>query len=123
MKTRHYFSLYPTLYQKIKDLYGYEDVDDDIDIGSEYLRAIIDLCPYLKKYRDLCRAYTEDLLLYSMMYRNVSIQEGCNTIFDKKFFVDRKEQIIGFKKNIFQSCNSSNKEIILKLYYEEHKPF
>ena len=118
MKTRHYFSLYPTLYQKIKDLYGYEDVDDDIDIGSEYLRAIIDLCPYLKKYRDLCRAYTEDLLLYSMMYRNVSIQEGCNTIFDKKFFVDRKEQIIGFKKNIFQSCNSSNKEIILKLYYE-----
>lgn len=95
MKTRHYFaSECPSLYKKIEELYGVEDEEDGIDLYPEYLRAIIDLCPYLKKYHDLCLSYTEDLLLYALMYRNISIQEGCNSIFDKKFFVDRKESLL-----------------------------
>lgn len=124
MKTRHYLaSECPSLYKKIEELYGVEDEEDGIDLYPEYLRAIIDLCPYLKKYHDLCLSYTEDLLLYALMYRNISIQEGCNSIFDKKFFVDRKDIIIGYKNKVFQSNNCSIKEEVVKLYYEGRSSF
>ena len=62
--------------------------------------------------------YTEDLLLYAMMFRNVIIGDRYNNIFDKKFFVERKEQIIGYKQKIINSEKYSPKIEILKLYYE-----
>lgn len=124
MKRVHYFATkLPALYEKIEELYGYEDEEDGIDLYPEYLKAIIDLCPYLQKYHDFCLSYTEDLLLYALMYRNISIQEGRNSIFDKKFFVDRKDHIIGYKNKVFQSTNCSIKEDVVKLFYEGRSSF
>ena len=124
MKRVHYFATkLPALYEKIEELYGYEDEEDGIDLYPEYLKAIIDLCPYLQKYHDFCLSYTEDLLLYALMYRNISIQEGRNSIFDKEFFVDRKDHIIGYKNKVFQSTNCSIKENVVKLFYEGRSSF
>ena len=105
------------LCKKIEELYYYSEEQVD-DFPIKYWRAIDNLCPYWEKYHDLSWSYTEDLLLYAMMFRNVIIGDRYNNIFDKKFFVERKEQIIGYKQKILESDNYSPKIKVLRLYYE-----
>jgi hypothetical protein len=105
------------LCEKIEETYGYTEEQVD-DFPIKYWRAIDNLCSYWEKYHELSWTYTDDLLLYAMMYRNVIIGDRYNNIFDKKFFVEREEQIIGFKQKIFESDYCTPRIIILKLYYE-----
>lgn len=105
------------LCKKIEKLYYYSEEQVDA-FPIKYWRAIDNLCPYWEKYHELSWTYTEDLLLYAMMFRNVIIGDRYNNIFDKKFFVERKEQIIGYKQKIINSEKYSPKIEILKLYYE-----
>lgn len=117
------------LCRKIIDLYKYDEDFDEKEIEEfpynyyKYLRAIDNLCPYWEKYYELSLSNTEDLLIYAMMYRNVMISERWNNIFDKRFFVLRKEQIIGYKKQIFESNNKTCKAQVLQLYYEYGSSF
>ena len=117
-----------TLCNKIIDLYedcefNEEEIEEFPHKYYKYLRAIYDLCPYWERYYELSLSNTDDLLLYAMMYRNVMISERWNNIFDKHFFVQRREQIIGYKKQIFESNNKTCKMQVLQLYYEYGSSF
>ena len=112
------------LCKKIEELCEFEE--DEMDRFPHkyynYLRVIDKLCPYWEKFHDLSWLFTEDLLLYAMMYRNVNLVDRNINIFEQKFFVDSKEQIIGFKNKIFESNTKSHKTEVLQLYYR-YGPF
>lgn len=102
------------LAEKLENKYGFSEKEIE-DFPVYYWRTIDKLTQYLEKYNELKCVHTEDLLLYAMMYRNVSL-ENCD-IFDKKYFVESEKDIIGFKKKVYESKDSPKFEV-LKLYYK-----
>ena len=103
------------LAEKLEETYDFSEEEID-DFSMYYWKIIDNLVQYYDKYYELRCLHTEDLLLYAMMYRNVSIEH--NDIFDKKFFADRENEIIGFKKKTFESNSVSIKAKVLDLYYK-----
>ena len=103
------------LAEKLEEKYDFSEEEID-DFPMHYWKIIDNLVPFYDKYYELRCLHTEDLLLYAMMYRNVSIEH--NDIFDKKYFVERENEIIGFTKRVFESKSSSVKVDVLELYYK-----
>ena len=102
------------LAEKLENKYGFSEKEIE-DFPVYYWRTIDELTQYLEKYNELKCVHTEDLLLYAMMYHNVSLEN--NNIFDKKYFVESEKDIIGFKKKVYESKDSPKFEV-LKLYYK-----
>ena len=103
------------LAEKLEEKYDFSEEEID-GFPMHYWKIIDNLVPFYDKYYELRCLHTEDLLLYAMMYRNVSIEH--NDIFDKKYFVERENEIIGFTKRVFESESSSVKVDVLELYYK-----
>lgn len=102
------------LAEKLEEKCGFSEEEIE-GFPIYYWRTIDELTQYLEKYNELKCVHTEDLLLYAMMFRNVSL--GNNDIFDKKFFVESEKDIIGFKKKVYETKDSPKFEV-LKLYYK-----
>lgn len=87
-------------------------------LGKEWDYYIVmydELAKIIECYFSFMRDNLEDLKLYALMYRNVSL--GQNSIYDKAFFLNNKEKIIGYKNRIY-SLSASKKEVLVRYYYK-----
>lgn len=87
-------------------------------LGKEWDYYIVmydELAKIIECYFSFMRDNIEDLKLYALMYRNVSL--GQNSIYDKAFFLNNKEKIIGYKNRIY-SLSASKKEVLVRYYYK-----
>ena len=109
------------IHSKYYDKYGkiYEDLEHyAYEMGKEWDTYIImfeEMADIVDNYWTFLRDNLEDLKLYALMYRNVSL--GFNSILDKAFFISRKEIIKGFKNKIY-SPSASKRELLVRYYYK-----
>ena len=96
----------------------YDGIFDDIP--SEYAEMYEEMDIILHKYCSLQWNHRADLKAYALMFRNVDID--CCNIVDKAFFLNRSNEIIGYKDKVY-SANASVKEKLLKYYYEYDRLF
>lgn len=82
--------------------FEYADMYDEMDIS-------------LHRYCSLQWKHRADLKAYALMFRNVDI-DNCSII-DKVFFLNRSNEIIGYKDKVY-SANASVKAKLVKYYLE-----
>lgn len=91
----------------------YDGIFDDLPI--EYVDMYEEMDIILHRYSSLQWNHRDDLKAFSLMFRNVDI-DNCSIV-DKAFFLNRANDIIGYK-NIIYSAKASDRERIVRYYYE-----
>lgn len=80
-----------------------------------YIRMYDELDIILHRYHLMLSKQRKDLKLFALMYRNVDI-DRCSIV-DKSFFLSKSNEISGYSNTIY-SNKTSNKEKIVRYYYE-----
>lgn len=91
----------------------YDGIFDDIP--WEYAEMYEEMDIILHRYCSLQWNHRADLKTYALMYRNVDI-DRCSIV-DKSFFLSKLNEIRGYRNTIY-SNNASNKEKLVRYYFE-----
>ena len=91
----------------------YDGIFDDIP--REYAEMYEEMDIILHRYCSLQWSHRADLKVYALMYRNVDI-DSCSIV-DKSFFLSKLNEISGYRNTIY-SNNASNKEKLVRYYFE-----
>ena len=91
----------------------YDGIFDDIP--WEYAEMYEEMDIILHRYCSLQWNHRADLKTYALMYRNVDI-DRCSIV-DKSFFLNKLNEISGYRNSIY-SNNASNKEKLVRYYFE-----
>ncbi len=106
---------------KYYDKYGdtFKNLDSFAEImGKEwdaYIKMYDEMDIILHRYLSMLNLQRTDLKLYALMYRNVDI-DRCSIV-DKSFFISKLNEIRGYRNTIY-SNNASNKEELVRYYFE-----
>ena len=106
---------------KYYDKYGdtFKNLDSFAEImGKEwdaYIKMYDEMDTILHRYLSMLNLQRTDLKLYALMYRNVDI-DRCSIV-DKSFFISKLNEIRGYRNTIY-SNNASNKEKLVRYYFE-----
>ena len=110
-------------YEKSNYYAKYGDAFDELEtcaynMGEEwdfYIRMYDELDIILHRYHLMLSKQRKDLKLFALMYRNVDI-DRCSIV-DKSFFLSKSNEISGYRNTIY-SNKTSNKEKLVRYYYE-----
>lgn len=110
-------------YEKSNYYAKYGDTFDELEtyaynMGEEwdfYIRMYDELDIILHRYHLMLSKQRKDLKLFALMYRNVDI-DRCSIV-DKSFFLSKSNEISGYGNTIY-SNKTSNKEKLVRYYYE-----
>ena len=106
---------------KYYDKYGdtFKNLDSFAEImGKEwdaYIKMYDEMDTILHRYLSMLNLQRTDLKLYALMYRNVDI-DRCSIV-DKSFFISKLNEIRGYRNTMY-SNNASNKEKLVRYYFE-----
>ena len=106
---------------KYYDKYGdtFKNLDSFAEImGKEwdaYIKMYDEMDTILHRYLSMLNLQRTDLKLYALMYRNVDI-DRCSIV-DKSFFISKLNEFRGYRNTIY-SNNASNKEKLVRYYFE-----
>lgn len=106
---------------KYYDKYGdtFKNLDSFAEImGKEwdaYIKMYDEMDTILHRYLSMLNLQRTDLKLYALMYRNVDI-DRCSIV-DKSFFMSKLNEFRGYRNTIY-SNNASNKEKLVRYYFE-----
>lgn len=112
--SKYYSSKY---YDKYGDIFKNLDSFAEI-MGKEwdaYIKMYNEMDIILHRYLSMLNLQRTDLKLYALMYRNVDI-DRCSIV-DKSFFISKLNEIRGYRNTIY-SNNASNKEKLVRYYFE-----
>ena len=112
--SKYYSSKY---YDKYGDIFKNLDSFAEI-MGKEwdaYIKMYDEMDIILHRYLSMLNMQRTDLKLYALMYRNVDI-DRCSIV-DKSFFISKLNEISGYRNTIY-SNNASNKEKLVRYYFE-----
>lgn len=85
-----------------------------LDIAKEYRKQYYELVPCVEAYIELRYEHFEDLLMYSLMFRNVAV---CFLPEDYLFFAERKKEIVGYRSKV--AANPENlRHKVVELYFK-----
>ena len=114
INSKYYSSKY---YDKYGDIFKNLDSFAEI-MGKEwdaYIKMYNEMDIILHRYLSMLNLQRTDLKLYALMYRNVDI-DRCSIV-DKSFFISKLNEIRGYRNTIY-SNNASNKEKLVRYYFE-----
>ena len=85
-----------------------------LSIPKEYRKQYYELAPCVEAYIELRYEHFEDLLMYSLMFRNVVV---CYLPEDFLFFAEKKKEIVGYRSKV--AANPENlRHKVVELYFK-----